>query len=358
MKIKKVEASAINLPLIKPYKSAYGVVERLGNVLVKIHTDDGTIGVGEAAPRLEYGGEFQEGVVLLVGKISPLIIGGNPFDIEKLHETMDAFIAGNSATKASIDVALYDIMGKAKGLPTYMLMGGLCKESIPKCQSVSMDASTNMAREAKRLVEEEGIAVLEVKVGSGPDRDVETIKAIREAVGADIDIIADANQSWSAKTAIKTIKRMERYEVIVEQPTADIDMMALVTKSVDVPILADESVCTPQDAINIVSRGAADMIKINLMRVGGICKAKKIISVAEAAGITCRIGERLVGKITNTAAMQLAVSTKNEKYSAVLQHQRLSLDVVRSGGIVVGKDEVRLGDAPGLGLEIDENILP
>jgi L-alanine-DL-glutamate epimerase-like enolase superfamily enzyme len=289
--------------------------------------------------------------------MAPRLIGRDPFDIGPVHDIMDETI-GNGAMKAALDEAIHDVMGKKTGLPIHKLLGGLHHKKIPTQRAVTIRSPEQMAKEAAAFVSE-GFRIFEVKVGLEPEKDVERVKAVREATGDDIVLIVDANIGWTPMQAIRVLKRVERYDVLAEQPVKGVKHLAEVRRAVNMPIIADESCYTPEDALDIVRADAADILSIKLLKCGGYYKAKQIAAIAEANNMPYRVDDMAVTMLGNTASLQLAASCRDITGCGFLQHRFLTQDknpVVR-GGLSVDKGDVIVPPGSGLGLEIDDKIL-
>jgi len=351
MKIQNVKVGKIRNELKKPFKIALGTIYSSESVVVEIETDEGIVGLGEGSPESKVTGETLETVTAVCNLLGERIKGLNPLDIEKVHAVMDREIAGNPTAKAAIDIALYDILGKVSGFPLYRLLGGN-DNRLETDYTISIDDPEVMAEEALKA-KEKGFRILKTKVGIGLEDDIRRIKLIRETVGNDIKIRVDANQGWNAKEAINAIREIEEYNIdAVEQPVPywDIDGLAEVKKNVNVPIMADESVFSPHDAIRVIKAGAVDIINIKLMKSGGLFKAARINAVAEAAGIECMVGCMLENKISITAAASFVAAHKNVT-RADLDSTLLLKETAVEGGASFDKGIITLPETPGLGIE-------
>jgi len=320
MKITDVETHLVKLPPRRVHKTWLGL--GTGNfVVVKVETDDGIVGLGEAPVLWTWGGSygvyFGESPRTILGIISdflaPAIRGEDPFSISTIHERMDRAVVGYPYAKACIDIALYDIVGKHLGVPVYTLLGGCYRKKIPLANSIGLMPVEAAVKEAIEVVKE-GIKTIKVKV-SAPDRDpeldVQQVRAIREAVGDKIDITIDANQGWSTQVAIKTIKKMEKYNIrFAEQPTVGLRNMARVAAAVDTPIMADESAWTQYDVLEIAEKKAADIISLYWTKPGGLYRAMKVAAVAETAELPCNVNGSIEMGVGNAANLHLAASAE------------------------------------------------
>jgi L-alanine-DL-glutamate epimerase-like enolase superfamily enzyme len=288
-RITKIRIVPLTVPYVAPISISLGTISEARNVIVRLYTDSGAEGVGEASPFVfEYSKETQESIVEFLNHIAPELLQMDPFDIEKIHEIMDR-TPGGTCAKSAVDVALYDLMGKILGLPVYQLIGGQVRESIPLWYAVSWDRGFEcMAQEAEKWVNL-GFKGIMVKIGNGIEEDEQALRLVRSRVGGDVPIIADPNQAYSTSDAIELAERTAGYIDALEGPVEGSNIAGL--KSVKdlrlVPVIADESLFSSPDAVTLVREQAADMFLIKLLKVGGFHKAREIFSVARAAGIRC-----------------------------------------------------------------------
>jgi len=357
MRIVKVKAVPFDIQLIEPFRIAFETITSTMGILVQIHTDENMVGMGEGVPTTMITGETQQGAIHAVNKyLAPTLFGKDPFKIGKLIAQMDRVVLGNSSAKAAVDIALHDILGKAINKPLYNLLGGYVHDVSSDC-TIGIKKPEEMAKDALAIVEK-GFNTIKVKIGVDVAEDVERVRRVREAVGDDIVIRVDANQGYSAKTAIRVVHKLEPYQIqLVEQPVPawNIEGLAIVKHAVSVPIMADESVHSPQDAIEIIKRDAADMINIKLMKAGGIFKARQIATVAEAAGIPCIVGCMEETKVSITAAAHFAVSTENVREADLDSPLFLREDPVMEGGIEYEQGMLKVPSLPGIGVVLKEN---
>ena len=354
MKILDIKTKEISVPLKTPFKTALRTVERVEDIIVEVYTDKGSIGYGEAPPTGVITGDTKGSIVgAIKDHISKSIIGMEIENFEALMLKLNKCIIKNTSAKAAIDMALYDLYGQLYKAPLYKLLGGYRKD-ITTDITISVNEPEEMVRDSIDAIKR-GYKTLKIKVGKESKKDLERMKAIRQAVGNDINLRIDANQGWKPKEAVKILRRMEDEGLnieFVEQPVAahDIEGLKLVTENVSIPVLADESVFSPEDAVKILQERAADLINIKLMKTGGINNALKICTLAEMYDIPCMIGCMLEAKISVTAAVHLAcaksIITKIDLDGPVL----CSEDPI-VGGAIFDESKIVLNDEPGLGIK-------
>ena len=356
MKITDVKTEVVHIPLKKPFRIAFAVQDHSVNVLVKIMTDDGLWGIGEAAPFEPVTGE-NAGTVLEVLKLFRQgLIGRDALDIEGAHRMMDGLIAGNTAAKAAVDIALYDLRGKAMGQPLYKVLGG-GKNQFVTDMTVGIDTPEAMAAEARERVEKDGFTVLKIKAGICPADDVRALQLIRQAVGPHIRLRVDANQGYTYSDAVRTLKAFAGLGVeAVEQclPGWDLEGMRDLRGRVDIKLMLDEAVHSPIDAARACRMGAADSINIKLMKCGGLYPAQQINAIAEANHVECMVGCMVETKVAMAAGAALVAARDNiTEADCDSFMSAVDPEMGMPGGFTVQNGVYTLGDRPGLGLDID-----
>ncbi|HBE78184.1 MAG TPA: dipeptide epimerase [Firmicutes bacterium] len=314
MKIIDIQIGRLAIPLKKPFKTALRTVNAIDDVIVKITTDSGQVGYGEAAPTAVITGDTTGSISYAVENvIAKQLIGMELENTEAIMENVDRCMVKNTSAKAAVDIAIYDLVGQLYHTPLYQLWGGY-RNQFHTDITISVNEPEQMAIDSLEAVHL-GYQTLKVKVGKDSRKDIERIKAIRKVIGYDAAIRIDANQGWQPKEAVRALRRVEDEGLaieLVEQPVPAHDFEGLkhVTDNVSIPVMADESVFTPLDALKIMQMRAADLINIKLMKTGGIHNALKICAMAEVYGIECMMGCMLEGKISVTAAAHLAAAKR------------------------------------------------
>lgn len=329
-------------------------------LLVKIHTDEGITGLGEASCTPRWSGEDQvTGAHLIHTYLEPLLVGENPLEVERLTHKFRLAFAGNFFTKSAVEMALWDIAGRAAGKPVYELLGGKVREFVPTKWSVS-GVEPDKAAEIARWAVAEGFKTMKVKVGIDPNGDVTRVQAVREAIGSNIKLGVDANGGWSPEDAVKTIERLYEQKIyFAEQPVApeDVTQMVEVRKKIRVPVVADESIYTLQDAKTLAALGAADVFSIYVGKAGGIDPARKIAQFAESVGVKCTVGSNLELGVGSAAMMHLALASRGiaaEEFPCdIIGPFYYEDDIVREP-LPIKAGEARANERSGLGVELDE----
>ncbi len=333
--------------------------------VVRIETDTGLVGVGEAQADIGFFGETVEEVGFSVEDyLGPQLVGKDPLEREYLLGLID--YRGNSCARAGLDMALHDLIGKALGVPLGVLIGGLHKARVAVAIEIAGGPPDEMARECLAFMEK-GVRAFKPKIGADPDKDADRLRAIREAVGPAVSLRADANQGYNPKEAIRLCRLAESAGVgleLLEQPVPawDLDGMAFVRRAVDTPIEADESCYSARDAMQIVRHEAADVLNIKLGKAGGLYGAKKIAAIAEAAGLRCVLGTAFGLGLEVAAKLQLASSTMAVVDAVEFTELGLHANLLAPPhdkllSLPVTDGSLPVPDGPGLGVLLDEEVL-
>lgn len=359
MKITDILLYHLSVPLKKPFKTSLRTVESAEETIVKIKTDKGICGIGEAPPTAVITGDINEGIRGVISKkIKPLFIGKQADNIDKLHYILEESAINNNSAKAAVDIALYDLFGKIHNAPLYKLLGGYQNKLISDL-TISVNSPAEMSEDAEKAVEN-GYKTLKLKVGKNIEQDLKRIRTIRKKVGPEVKIRLDANQGWEAKEAVYAIKKMEEEKLnieLVEQPVRaeNFKAMKFVRDRVLTPIMADESLFSAKDCLSLLEMRACDLINIKLMKSGGIYNALKINSIAETYGVETMLGSMLEAKVSVTAAAHLAAAKKNITRLDLDAPSLLAEDPVE-GGIKINGPEITLPKISGLGIKKVNNL--
>lgn len=328
------------------------------SIIVKLTTDTGHVGYGEAVADEHVTGESWESTyAVLKNTLAPKLIGMNPIQMEKIHERMDAEVYGVPSAKAALDIACFDVVGKAMGIPVYDLLGGRYHDEFPITHVLSIGTPEHMADEAEQRVNE-GYRALKMKVGTDVSEDVKRIQAVRERVGELIAIRIDVNQGWvNSSTTLQAMKKLEDCSPDwLEQPVKadDIEAMVEIKSKISVPIMIDEGLRGIREMREIITKRAADKVNIKLMKCGGIYPAMKLAHMAEMAGIECQVGSMVESSVGSAAGFHVAFSKKIMTSVELTGPLKFSRDI---GNLKYDVPFIRLTEKPGLGVDVDEAIL-
>jgi muconate cycloisomerase len=373
--IAAIELHHVALPTRREHKWT-GLTEPIGGyVLVKMIDAAGGAGWGEAPALKDWGGDFGRyfgespgtTIEVITRCLAPAVNGCMPGEIAELHARMDRSIKGYPYAKAAVELAAYDLAGRQWGLPVHRLLGGAVRRHIPITHSIGLIGPEEAEREVAQVARE-GIRTIKIKVGVDPDRDVETVRRIRETVGPAVALCVDANQGYRTPgEAIRTYRRMEHFDLsYFEQPVEGIDRLAEVARAIDTPVMADESAWNAHDVIEIIEKRAAQIVSIYTTKPGGLFRAMEVAAVARAAGLVCNVNGSVETGIGNLANLQLAAAAPAVTLSCVLP---VSTPAEAQSGQVAGiyyKDDliaapmrlvdgaVELPSGPGMGIAADE----
>ncbi len=375
MKIRSIEASAFALPKRRSFKWAGLNGELGGYVLVRVVSDDGLIGYGEATPLPDWGGDFGRrggettaGVIHLVnGVFAAALRGADPTAVTAARRTMDQLVTGNSYAKCAVDIALHDLWGKAVGLPVYRLLGGAVRDCVPVAHMVGLLGDADAIAEAVGAVAD-GVRALQIKGGVDAERDIRLMRALRTELGNGISLRIDANKGYGhPKNARCVVARLaDAGANLIEQPVDGLAAMAEVTASASVPIVADESCWDVNDALELVQARAADCISIYLAKAGGFSGARAVAAVAAARYMACDVNGSLESAIGNAANLHFALANVAVSMASVIpisapagQHPYRIAGRYYEDDVIKAPFPVRDGallplDRPGLGIDVDE----
>ena len=343
----KVEAYIHRAPLQEALRIATGTSTESRTLLVRI-VDGDLEGWGEACPSRTVLGETLEESLESLRRVAGRVAECDYTSLERISEFL-AGIEATSSVKAALDMALLDLYSKALGRPLWRVLGGY-RDSVETDITIGIMEPREMAERAVRYVER-GFRILKLKLGEEPEKDVERVRAVRDAVGEGVRIRVDANQGWSVEEALQVIDRIASYDVeLVEQPTRwdDLPGLAEIRAESPLPIALDESVKTPEDALAVARLEAADIINIKLMKSQGLLGALRIVHICEAAGIENMVGCFGESRVGMTAAVHFSQAMRNVRYYD-LDCDILLAEQLVSGGASIDKGLRRAPDEPGLG---------
>jgi len=368
MKITAVHVETLELRYAEPFVIASSALSAGPCDLVRVETDEGLVGLGESCPAYEFTGETLWTVQDVIGEyLGPSVVGRDPFQLEAIRRVWERelFTVGNQAARAGLEMALWDLQGKALGRPLCDLIGGRSRDGLTEVVALGWDTPETLARKT-RAFRAEAVTVFKIKVGDAPERDEQRVAAVREAAGLDARITVDANQGWwDATTAIRAIKLLEPYGVeFVEQPVRmdDLEAARLVRERVDTPIALDESIRGPREALAAARAGACDIFVVKLMKTGGILDALKVNAIAEAAGITIMMGNMGESSLGLAAHFHVNIALANAVHGdADLPWREGGLELDLGSGLTAvvrdGVSTVLVPEGPGLGIALDEQAV-
>lgn len=359
MKIARIQTTPLALAFKEPYHWAGRVDHAAAVVLVEVETDDGLVGIGESVAAFP-----AEGTVAALQGVAPLFVGQPIFDVERLITGARHLGSFNHTpwhanfVLAGLEMALWDILGKAAGWPVYRLLGGAVREEVDYFGFLQGDTTDELAEDARDLAEA-GYGVIYMKVGRGEAADLRNTAAVREAIGGR-RLRLDPNCAWSVPEAIHMIGRLREFDPDwVEQPTPLMSIAAMrqVKEAVSVPIAADQAVFTPADVYEICRQRAADVIVLSPHEAGGLLAFGKAAAIAEAAGVPICLHGQGVSGITDAAQHHLGLCTANLTEGNQIMHQLLVEDLVSAPDLTLTQGKLGRLDGPGVGIELDRDAV-
>ena len=366
MKITSIETFSVRIPLKPEYQmiTALGVHDDSDYVLLRVLTDDGVEGIGEATVSPRWSGETIWGTEALIQHVlAPAVTNCDPCDIASISAKMDVVTRHNWFAKSAIEMACWDIRGKLEGKPVYELLGGACRSREVRCRFSMGAYDPDRARARAAELVEQGFTTIKVKVGGPAEDDIRRVRAVREAIGGEIKLVLDANCGWDADTAIHCLRELEDCDIaLMEQPTPDGDYAALarVRREVKPKIMADDICFDLVHAQQLVHNQCCDVISLYPGKNGGILKSRRIAEFAAQHGVACTIGSNLEFDVATAAMAHLVVATENvqiEEYPGDMLGPAYHQQSVVVNPLKIEGPFTTIRDAPGLGVDMDWDVV-
>jgi L-alanine-DL-glutamate epimerase-like enolase superfamily enzyme len=358
--IKRITTEIDRRPLRHPFVTAQHTVTAMETIRVRVELSGGMVGVGACTPNAVVTGDTLASARTVIDEVlTPVLLGMDIRAWEPLLAKLGGAIHYNTPAKAGVELALWDLRAQLFNVPLATLLGG-DGTTVRTDWTVSIASPDEMTARAREIVAA-GFGAIKIKVGS-PDLDVDLarIQAVARAVPTGYPLRLDANQGWMVREAIDGITRIQQLGLnieFVEQPVraSDIDGLARVTAASALPIMADEAVFSPADALVLLQKHACDYINIKLMKTGGLAQAEQINALAAMYDVPCMIGCMIESRVSLSAAVAFAVAHRNVIF-ADLDAAFMEKDPEEGGFTAVG-DTLTTGECPGLGFtEVAENV--
>lgn len=353
MKISRIEFIPHRMQRKVRWQTASYTADSLQLFYVKINTTDGFTGIGAASIMPTRAASFEPGIEALKAAAQSQFIGRNAEELDALMTALDEKVPGFLHHKVAVEMALFDLQAKARRVSLATLLGGRRYDSIPVLKMLGMGTTQWMAERAGQFAKQ-GYRHLKVKLGDGPELDCERFRAIRQSVGPDITLTTDFNGAYDAKTAIAVIDKLTADGLaMAEQPVAADDLagMTEVTASVQPLVLADQSINTPEDVYEVARRKAAGAVSIKLLKLGGIRRSLAVVKACQSVGLACHVGGTGSTRLVEAAQAHFISATPGIIVPAeIAEFEELDGDLV--DGLEVAGGEIRLPEAPGLGVNL------
>lgn len=359
-KVVSIEAIPYAIPYAKPLHFASGSIDVADNVIVRVTTEDGVVGIAEAPPRPYTYGETQESIVAVVEKLfAPAVVGLTPFEREKVRERLERTV-GNPTAKAAVDMAMWDAFGRTLGIAVHKLLGGY-SDALEVSHMLGFDPPQAVADEAVALNDVLGITSFKIKVGRRPLRlDVDVCRAVRNALGDDVEIYIDGNRGWTASESAQALRMLKDVGLSrVEElcPADDVLSRRWLVSQCSVPFVADESAPTPADVTREIVSGAANAISIKTARTG-FSDSMRVADLAEGLGIETVMGNQIDAHIGTVCSLAFGVSRRSTSRHAAELSNYLDLgDHLLTRPLTITDGKMQVLDGPGIGIEIDPDQL-
>ncbi|GAA4880805.1 mandelate racemase/muconate lactonizing enzyme family protein [Saccharopolyspora cebuensis] len=360
MKITQVDAIPFAIPYRKPLKFASGEARTADHVLVRVHTDEGLVGVAEAPPRPYTYGETQRSIVAVLESIfAPAVVGLSPLRREVVHERLDRTI-GNPAAKAALDMALWDIIGQAAGRSVTELLGGWT-DRMRVAHMVGFAPPEQMVAEAQRVREEHGITTFKVKVGRRPHTlDVRACRALREGLGEEVELYVDGNRGWTASESARALREMDDLGLTLAEelcPADDVLGRRWLVERSPIPFVADESATRPGEVTRELLSGAANAISIKTARTG-FSTSQRVLHQCEGLGVEVVLGNQIDGQIGTVCSAAFGAAHRHTARRAGELSNFLDMsDDLLAEPVRITGGTVAVRQVPGLGIELDPDKL-
>lgn len=314
MKIARIFAHRVELPLVEgSYKWSGGKsVNVFDSTIVGVETDGGLIGYAEVCPLGPfYLPAYAEGVRAGLRELGPHLLGLDPRELSKLNHRMDAALKGHAYVKSGIDIACWDILGKATQLPVCALMGGRFGQAVRLYRAISQQTPEEMAKNVQGY-REQGYTRFQLKVGGDPDTDIERIRSVRAMLQSGDRLVADANTGWLQHEAMRVVRAVHDLDVYIEQPCLTYEECLAVRRNTNHPFVLDENI----ESLDVLTRAKADLamdvVNLKISKLGGLTKTKQARDLCVSMGIAMTLEDSWGGDITTAAIAHLAHSTPEE----------------------------------------------
>lgn len=359
MKISQIDVYQVAYKLVDhKYSWSRGQsVESFVSTIIKISTDEGINGYGEVCPLgSAYMDAYARGVASGIAEVGPILIGQDPCQVNAINDLMNSAMGGHNYVKSPLDIACWDILGQAAGVPVCTLLGGRCVEDFPLYRAIPQRTAAGMEKDVTRF-REEGYRRFQLKVGGDPDEDIKRIKAVLKVIQPGDVLVADANTGWIMRNAIRVVNAVAGEDLYIEQPCISLEECLVIREHTRLPMVLDELMTGVIPFMRAYEKRAMDVINIKISRVGGLTTAKQLRDLCETLGVAMTLEDSWGGDITTATIAHLVGSTRPEFYFTSTDFNsyndvRLAEDApVRKNG------RLKVPSGPGLDIHVDEKLL-
>jgi L-Ala-D/L-Glu epimerase len=359
VKIVAVEAVPLAIPYRRPFGFASGRVTAADHVIVRITTDDGLVGHGEAPPRPYTYGETATSIITAIRDLfAPVLVGADPFARERIRADLERTVANNAA-KGAVDVALWDLVGQACGQPVHVLLGHAA-DDVRTAHMIGLGTPAEMVDDAVEMRDEYGVDAFKIKVGRELAIDMAAVRAVRAELGDQVELYADANRGWDADTAIVASRRLADHGVtMLEEPNPAADVLGRrrIVRASPIPVVGDESTITLGGVARSLLDGDAEAISVKVARTG-FTDSAKIVGLCEGLGVSTVVGNQIDGMLGTVASVALGCGLRAlARHPVEATNHLLMTDDVLAEPPVITDGRLAARQAPGLGVTIDPDKL-
>jgi len=359
MRITSIKAWQVDLPLKEGRYSWSNdnFVEVFDSTVVAIETDEGITGYAECCPLgSTYLPSYAKGVRAGLEELAPHLIGANPLALNDINRRMDRALRGHPYAKAPIDIACWDILGKATSQPVYNLLGGAMQDDIALYRAISQESPDQMAAKIEDY-SAEGYTKFQLKVGGGANEDIDRIHATRAILKKSDILVADANTGWTRHEAARVVGAVADLDVYIEQPCLTYEESVSIRRRTTLPFILDEVIDGAGTLVRGIAEDAMDCINLKISKVGGLTQARLMRDLSVASGIPMTIEDTWGGDITTAAIAHLALSTPEEFCFSATDFNSYGTVTIAEGAPERINGRMTAADRPGLGITPDFDML-
>ncbi len=359
MRITGIEIHPLRIPMKGVFRNAHDTRTRQDSVVVRVRTDEGVSGVGNVDPDPGHSEESFDQTLRALRILAPELTGRDPLNLSAALDLMDRCLPRHLDAKAALEMALLDLEGKVLNQPIHALLGGRLKDEVLLNGWIGLLDPDEAAREAVSW-RDRGFLSVKIKLGAGLESDRDRVAAVRHAAGSGMKLRVDANEGYDVDEAVRLGKALTPLDVaLFEQPVSRTDYagLARVRRGIDIPVMADEAIVGPETLVEVIRKEAADIIKVKVMKQGGITRTVQMVQMAEAAGIRCVIGHGFGLTINTLAELHVAASCANIMDGCEsVGPLKMAADAVEKP-LDLREGRVSVPDGPGLGAELSGSEL-